>query len=79
VRKHDPFIALHGGIDGLDAYRRIAAKAASHLNAAGAVAVEIGSSQAIDVKEVFASSGFQAASVAIDLAGHDRAILFVAC
>lgn len=79
VRKHDPITALHGGADGLDAYRKIAAKAGRHLNAAGAVAVEVGSSQAIDVKEVFASSGFRTASVAADLAGHDRAILFVAC
>ncbi|WP_265517533.1 peptide chain release factor N(5)-glutamine methyltransferase [Nitratireductor luteus] len=79
VREHDPVNALHGGVDGLDAYRQIAAEAVGHLNAAGAIAVEIGSSQAADVKEIFASNSFQAADAAADLAGHDRAILFIAC
>jgi release factor glutamine methyltransferase len=47
IRSHEPRIAVDGGEDGLDLYRRLAAQLPAHL-AAGAVAVliEVGSGQA---------------------------------
>ncbi len=76
VRDFDPRAALDGGADGLDAYRRIAAGAASHLDADGFVAVEIGHDQAADVGTLFAGCGMRLERTGRDLAGHARALLF---
>ncbi len=76
VRDFDPERALHGGVDGLDAYRAIAAGAAARLEDDGIVAVEIGYSQRGDVNDTFEAAGYQLLESAKDLAGHDRALLF---
>jgi release factor glutamine methyltransferase len=76
VRDHDPRIALDGGPDGLDAYRLIAAGAASHLEPGGLVAVEIGYDQKMAVSSLFARQGFARTGEARDLGGHDRALIF---
>lgn len=77
VREHDPAVALHGGADGLDAYRVIAAGAGGHLESDGVVAVEIGSRQKAEVGALFAAAGWQISGEARDLAGRDRALAFV--
>jgi release factor glutamine methyltransferase len=76
VRDHDPVKALDGGLDGLDAYRRIAAGAGWHLEADGRVAVEIGFDQRVDVIGIFEAGGFALADSAKDLGGNDRALMF---
>jgi release factor glutamine methyltransferase len=76
VREHDPLAALDGGTDGLDAYRAIASGAASHLEADGAVFVEIGFGQEDDVTAIFKASGFDLIAQANDLAGRIRALAF---
>jgi release factor glutamine methyltransferase len=76
VRLHDPRAALDGGEDGLDAYRLIAAGAASHLTGDGVVVVEIGYDQAADVEAVFAAADMVLAGSGKDLAGHVRALRF---
>lgn len=76
VRDHDPVRALLGGDDGLDAYRSIAAGAASLLKPGGFVGVEIGSRQKTSVINVFDAAGFRLDHAAQDLAGHDRALVF---
>ena len=76
VRDHDPPAALDGGEDGLDAYRIIAAGAASCLEAQGVVAVEIGMGQGPQVVELFAENGYRLIESADDLAGHQRALVF---
>lgn len=76
VAGHDPHLALDGGPDGLDAYRVIAAGAGGHLDREGFVGVEIGSRQKADVAAVFAAQGLRLRSVARDLGGHDRALVF---
>jgi len=53
VARHDPRLALDGGPDGLSAYRRIAAGARQALAPNGKILVEIGSSQAQQVAEIF--------------------------
>ena len=76
VRDHDPHIALDGGKDGLDAYRKIAAKAGQYLHSSGLVAVETGHDQKRLVTELFAREGFNRTGVAADLGGRDRALIF---
>jgi release factor glutamine methyltransferase len=74
VREFDPRIALDGGIDGLDAYRRILPESLSLLSEGGWVGVEIGSSQAADVLAIARLCGFVDAGFDRDLAGHDRVL-----
>lgn len=76
VRLFDPQVALDGGVDGLDAYRAIAAQAGIYLEAEGLVGVEIGHRQRESVTAVFASAGFALDEAAKDLAGRDRALIF---
>jgi release factor glutamine methyltransferase len=75
VRNHDPVEALDGGLDGLDAYRRIASDATSVLAPDGALILEIGSEQAIAVASIFGEHGYFCEKVAKDLAGRDRVVV----
>ncbi|MBA8881623.1 peptide chain release factor N(5)-glutamine methyltransferase [Phyllobacterium myrsinacearum] len=77
VSVHDPILALDGGPDGLEPYRIIAAQADGHLHARGAVAVEIGFDQRADVEAIFAGTGFALKGLQKDIAGHERAMLFM--
>ena len=70
--KREPRLALDGGEDGLDYYRRIAAEAPAHLKAGGVLLMEIGYDQAEAVKSLFASLG--EITVIRDLDGHDRVV-----
>lgn len=76
VRLFDPLRALDGGDDGLEPYRIIAAGAASHLEQGGLVAVEIGSTQRLEVGSIFADAGFRLVRALSDLAGNDRVLVF---
>jgi len=76
VRGFDPLLALDGGPDGIEAYRRIAAGAEAHLAPSGRLLVEIGSGQQGEVSAVFAASGFSLETPRIDLAGHVRCLVF---
>jgi release factor glutamine methyltransferase len=78
VRLHDPHKALHGGQDGLGAYRAIAAEAGRYLEPVGLIGVEIGYRQREQVAAVFGRAGFTVVEAAKDLAGHDRALIFKA-
>lgn len=51
--KREPVLALDGGADGLDFYRRISWDYAAHLNPGGALLMEVGAGQAADVEEMF--------------------------
>lgn len=74
VREHDPMLALDGGVDGLDAYRAIAAGSAVHLEDGGIVALEIGYDQAESVSMLLQMNGFEVDAVRRDLAGNDRVL-----
>ena len=70
--------ALDGGPDGLDAYRRIAARAAEILAADGRLLVEIGAGQASQVGVIFGAAGLtldQAQGPRRDLAGRPRVVV----
>lgn len=76
VRRYEPHLALDGGSDGLDLYRRLLAAAPGALRLGGAVLLEIGAMQGAAVAEL-ARQAFPQAQVAIhrDLAGHDRVVV----
>ena len=42
VSKYDPYVALSGGSDGLDAYRKLIPKMSDSLTLDGIIAIEIG-------------------------------------
>jgi release factor glutamine methyltransferase len=78
VARHDPRLALDGGADGLDAYRRIAAGAPQALAPNGKVLVEIGAGQAEAVAEIFAKAGLTLdgdTAIRRDLAGRARLVV----
>ena len=72
VRDHDPLLALDGGADGLDFYRRLAKEAGAHLNDGGEILLEIGCEQGEAVMQIFAEAGWREGRVEKDLAGRDR-------
>lgn len=74
VREYDPYIALDGGEDGLDFYRRILGGAQDYLNRGGQIFLEIGSEQAQAVSELLREAGFKEIDVCKDFAGLDRVV-----
>ena len=74
VREYDPYIALDGGEDGLDFYRRIIGGAQDYLNRGGQILMEIGSGQAKAVSELLCEAGFKEIDVCRDFAGLDRVV-----
>lgn len=75
VREHEPMLALDGGTDGLDFYRRIAADAADSLKDGGIMMLEIGHDQGISVPMLLEETGrYCDIRVHKDLAGLDRVV-----
>lgn len=72
VRDHEPRIALDGGGDGLEFYRRYLADALNLLKPGGAVFFEIGDTQGEAVRSLMEECGFSGIAVRKDLAGLDR-------
>lgn len=75
VRDHDPRVALDGGPDGLDAFRRFAPAIAARLAPEGKAAVEFGSGQAAAVQEIFSDAGLDCLETVPDLAGRLRVLV----
>jgi len=75
VRDYEPRLALHGGEDGLDVYRRLIPAAAGRLRPGGMLAVEVGAGQAAAVRALCAAAGaFAAAQERADMAGIPRVV-----
>ena len=74
VREYDPYIALDGGEDGLDFYRRIIGGAQDYLKRGGQILMEIGSGQAKAVSELLREAGFKEIDACRDFAGLDRVV-----
>ena len=72
VRVHDPGIALDGGADGLDFYRKITEAAARYLKKGGRILYEIGYDQAEDLRKILSHGGFENIRIVKDLSGLDR-------
>ncbi|WP_333586483.1 peptide chain release factor N(5)-glutamine methyltransferase [Phenylobacterium sp.] len=75
VRVHEPRLALDGGPDGLDAYRRLAPEILRVLKPGGLFAVEIGYDQKAAVEALFQAAGALEVRTEQDLAGLDRVVL----
>ncbi len=75
VRNYEPKLALAGGPDGLDIYRRIAAEVPGHLKKEGAVILEIGCLQGKQVKELLEeTNAFGPIKVEKDFNNNDRIV-----
>jgi len=76
VSSFEPSIALDGGPDGLDAYRKLAPAAARLAKAGGLVAFEVGMGQADSVIEIGHAARLLHIATASDLAGVPRCVMF---
>lgn len=74
VKDYEPRLALDGGADGLDYYRKIASLAKEHLVGGGYLFMEFGINQATDVKEILMQEGYSEIEVKKDLCGKERMI-----
>ena len=70
----EPRLALDGGADGLDAYRKIAAGMAQHIKPDGLAAFEVGIGQGEAVAALCREQGFTVTAVVNDYAGIDRMV-----
>jgi len=75
VREYDPVTALDGGMDGLDAYRILAARLGARLRPGGLVLLEIGIGQADAVHGLLQDAGFLSIEQLNDLAGIQRVLV----
>jgi release factor glutamine methyltransferase len=74
VARYEPRLALDGGADGLDAYRRIIHALPHLLKAEGAFAFEVGEGQAEAVWALADQAGLTPLGVRKDLAGKSRVV-----
>jgi release factor glutamine methyltransferase len=75
VALYDPARALDGGVDGIEAYRALAAEAARLLAPCGRVFLELGQAQAAPVAALLAARGLAVRAVHRDLAGVERCLV----
>lgn len=71
----EPIIALDGGEDGLDFYRKIVKDAKEYLNPDGYLAFEIGYNQKEAVEKILKEGGYRNIYSRKDLSGNDRIIV----
>ena len=75
VRDFEPVMALDGGKDGLDLYRRIIPQAARYLKKDGYLLLEIGENQEKKVTRMVRETGcFTQCSIIRDLGGNNRVV-----
>ena len=74
VKDFEPRLALDGGTDGLDIYRRLIPQAAEHLAPGGVLLLEIGFDQGETVPDLCRQAGLGNIAVLKDLAGLDRVV-----
>jgi len=73
--REEPKIALNGGKDGLDFYRKIAKESPRYLKEGGSILIEIGLLQRRSVEDIFSSRNvFEIHKVIRDFAGIERAM-----
>lgn len=75
VREHEPRMALDGGRDGLDFYRKIVVSSLEYLKSGGWLLFEIGQEQGTDVMKMMRDAGMEEIEVVQDLAGLDRVVI----
>jgi release factor glutamine methyltransferase len=70
--RFEPASALVAGVDGLDDLRLIIAQAPRHLEAGGWLMLEHGYDQALAVRDLLLTQGFEDVHSRKDLGGHER-------
>lgn len=75
VRDYDPRLALDGGTDGLDFYRRLAGESRTRIRSGGKLMVELGAGQDGDVSRIFTNEGWTVEGVEKDYAGLARILI----
>lgn len=71
----EPIIALDGGADGLDFYRRLVHESAALLKDGGFLAVECGDTQAGAIAEMAVTGGFGRTEIVHDLSDKERVVV----
>ena len=75
VKNHEPMLALDGGEDGLDYYRRIIADAHKYLKSGGWMFLEIGFDQGEALRKMIMDTDrYSVPEIIHDLAGRDRVV-----
>ncbi len=72
VKDYEPGIALDGGPDGMEFYRRLAREAATYLEPDGGLMIEFGDGQETELRELFRAQGWQVEAVQNDYTGRPR-------
>ena len=75
VRDYDPRLALDGGADGLDFYRRLAAEAPEFLRPAGRIMLESGDGQTERIGEILVRHKWVVENVEADYSGRPRIVI----
>ena len=74
VARHEPRLALAGGADGLDAYRRILPEISRVLTRSGVAILEVGAGQVSAVADLARAARLQLVETRCDLAGIVRSV-----
>ena len=69
MKDFEPTLALDGGVDGLDMYRKIAETLDNYLSDNGTLLLEFGIGQEGDMKEIYSAYNME---IITDLEGVDR-------
>lgn len=72
VKDHEPHLALDGGQDGLDFYRRLAVDAQRYLKPGGSLYFEIGCEQGQALRNILEASGMEKIRILQDFGHRDR-------
>ncbi len=75
VKDFEPRLALDGGADGLEIYRKIASEAPKYLTRGGTVIMEVGEGQAAEVVKLFKGNAYS--MIIKDFNGVDRYVKVV--
>lgn len=70
----EPLLALDGGPDGLNYYRRLISQAPAFLSAGGTILVEMGENEAAAIDSLLRNNGFSSIHIRQDLSGTERMI-----
>ena len=73
--KKEPILALDGGEDGLDFYRKIAKEAKDYIDKEGYLALKIGYNQRTEVEKILKENGYKNIYSRKDLGGNDRIVV----
>jgi release factor glutamine methyltransferase len=72
--KHEPDVALYGGMDGLDYYRMMIPLWKPLLKKGGLMLFEIGADQGREVRKLLRESGYEDLKIHKDYGGNDRVV-----